>query len=270
MAIDYSEILNSPRYAAEKKIINTSGKKKTKIIYFFLLLPPVLVAFIIYAIFKLPAGIRQEKERREAIGRFARSNGFTYEATNKISPLSPDSPDRLILPYNAEVQAIMSKMTGVIDNLPFEYMVVMIQLKTYKGISTQSGAENRTLNIFKIQLPINMPRLFADSKFNNITGFELNANNFENLEEHSLEGDFPQYYSVKAEHTDRIDALSVLSPEVMEALKHNFNYDLWIHDKELQLLVNGTEIEYFAAIPLVFKNAEILVNEIDRISRANS
>lgn len=268
MNVDFSAILRSPRYEAEKKTVEVSGKKKLKIILILLFIPIFWIPLIIYALLKIPAGIRQQKERKAAIEAFAQANNFTYESLGAVRLGTTPQGQNFELPYNASVQYSNNTMTGQFQNIPFTYTNTSIELHNYTGISTTDGPPTRMLNIFKVQLPIAMPRLFADSKFNNIPGFEVKADNFGDLEEHSLEGDFPKYYSVKAERNDRIDVLGVLSPEVMQELKQNFHYDLWIHGNELQLLANGTEIEYFAAIPLVFKNAEVLLKEIDRIARS--
>lgn len=267
MNIDLSPILQSPLYESEKKTVELAGKQKAKIIYLLLFLPIFWIPLIIYALTKIPAGMRQHKQRQAAVKAFADANNFTYESLKQGLVTTQLATPNIELPYSAVVQNATAVMTGQFIGMPFLYTNVSIA-QNYEGASSGNPQATRSLNILKVELPVIMPRLFADSKFNNIAGFELAATNFIDLEEHSLEGDFPQYYSVKAEKNDRIDVFSVLSPDVMQALKDNSHYDVWIHGNELQLLAIGTEIEYFAAIPLVFKNAELLLKEIDLIARS--
>lgn len=133
---------------------------------------------------------------------------------------------------------------------------------------TMSSLPSRSMNILRLQLPVTMPRLLANSKRNDLLGLDPTANNFVAKENYVLEGDFPTYYTVRGEQNEQIDIYSILSPEVMQALKENAHYDLWVHDAELALIDLGTDIEYFAGLPLVFANAQLLLKEIDRLAHA--
>jgi hypothetical protein len=196
---------------------------------------------------------------------FATKNNFTYEATNTVQAVETE----LALPYDGIAYPPRHKMSGNLNGLHFEYLDVVMQMKNYNGVTTGSTQPTRGANIFRVTLPVRMPGLFADSKFNNIKGFNIKVNSFPNMQKYVLEGNFSETYTVLAEKNTQIDVLSIFSPDVMDALMHNFHYDLWIHDQELMLIVHpATEIEYFAAIPLVFKNVEVLLKEIDKIARA--
>jgi hypothetical protein len=160
-------------------------------------------------------------------------------------------------------------MKGTFHNLPFEYISGTIELIDYKGLSSQSGSQEvRMLTALYITLPLSLPKLYIDTRRNNITGFEAKANNIEELQKYDLESDFPLYYQVFAEKNDQINVLSVLTPEVMQKLLEYKYYDVWIDGDKLVVFAQASPFEYFAGIPEVFPTAEMLLQEIDKIARS--
>lgn len=225
----------------------------------------LLVAFtitvpfmLIWLIVKVVTSRKQVQADREAMKRFAERNSFSYKPAPTVLWGHEDPIVQMELPYKDTEATLFEGFAGKIRGWPFEYGNYIVRLT--------GGSEGRTLNILRLQLPITMPRLLANSKHNNLLDFGFHPNNFSLQEQHRLEGDFPKYYTVHAEKSDRIPAIAVLSPEVMWALKEHAYFDVWVQGQELMLITSG--VNFFPTIPDAFKTVEILIREIDLIARS--
>lgn len=292
MSIDLSPITNSPHYTTERKSLVMSGKKKSWLIFvllFFCFLMPLTwfgMAFIdknfallsalvlsllfilsiplavIWLVVKAVQSRGWTKTNQTAMQAFAERNGFSYKPAVGVHFGDEDPPTPMVLPYKNVEMTLYEGFKGKINDWPFDYGSYVVRLTNVRR-STSGG---RALNVFRLQLPIDMPRLLVNARHNNMPGFEIYPDNFNLKEEHRLEGDFPKYYTVLAERSERIPAIAVLSPEVMQALKEHNYFDVWIQGKELMLITNG--VNFFPTIPDAFKTIEVLMEEIDVIARS--
>ena len=268
--IDFAAITTSPNYQEELKSLHMSGKKKSAVVYagmvFLFIFPLTLPFMLVWAISKIPAGYRRQKQDVAAAQAFAQANGFQYRPPlpNVQWGAQPEHIMDVQLPYkDAKVDA-QESISGTLDGWKFEYTNAFVRHVQPDGqVPPQAGG--MTANIFRLQLPISMPTLLANSRFNNLPGLQPRPDNFTNEADFRLEGDFPQYYTVQAEKSDRIPAIAVLSPEVMQALKDNHYFDLWVHGQDLVLLTQG--VNFFPTIPDAFKTVQVMMREIDLIAR---
>lgn len=288
MELNYSAITGSPIYAKSRKLFETTGKQKLKfVVLFFLgiilifglaalvpLLIPVIVisvfAVIFIGLFKLTKkGFGEWETGQQSLTAFAQANSFTYHEVPYMQVVGNNLPDlELTLPFKAKLETNSGYMQGSFHNMPFEYISGGIELIDYKGFSAQSGPrETRSLTALYITLPVNMPRLYIDTKRNNVSGFEAGAGSIDDLQKYDLEGDFPQHYQVFAEKDDQINVLSVLTPEVMQKLLEYKYYDVWIDGNKLVVFAMASAWEYLAGIPELFPTTEMLLREIDKIAR---
>ncbi len=269
--IDFSAITSSRFYESDKE---SAGKSPTQHLKKLLLFVPLIFTgigipvFIIIAILYISKSNKEANERRKSIADFATANGYSYEkvkfgfATESDNILS----ENLDLPYNGVTNVQhLDVIKGKIQGCDFSYSVSMVFKET-----RQAGDDRHTQNpvvLFTINLPVQLPRIFLNSKFNNMTGFEPKTDNFISSEAHQLEGDFPAYYDVKIENNEHIDMYTTLTPDVMDTLKRNNKYDVWLNGSQLIMITFGDYSRYFAGAPEAFNNAEVLMQEIDKIAR---
>lgn len=166
------------------------------------------------------------------------------------------------LPFAADSVVPVSTVSGILDGHDFSYSLASIVIKKGRDFSQWPTT------IFAIELPVAMPRMFIDSRVNNLPGLDAKAVNFVQAEDHQLEGDFPKYYSVRIEKNEHIDMYRVLTPEVMDSLKNSNHYDVWLNSNQLVLLTFGDHARYFSGLPEAFTTARLLMREIDAIARA--
>lgn len=269
--IDFSPIINNQLYESDKNSASKPPTQHLKKLLFFLPLIftgigiPIFVVIMIVVIRKSHVEVN---ERRKAISEFAQRNGFSYDKLKFGITKQSDKilSEGLDLPYSDVVRVEhFDVMKGTLLNCNFSYSVSIIFSKSKQNKSTREV--QRPVVLFIIDLPVDLPRMFLDAKFNNLLGLEPNADNFISSETHQLEGDFPSHYSVKIEKNEHIDMYMTLTPEVMDTLKRNNKYDVWCNGKQLVLLTFGDYSRYFAGAPEVFKNAEVLMKEIDKVAR---
>lgn len=86
--------------------------------------------------------------------------------------------------------------------------------------------------IMAVELPRALPNIFFDSK--KARGKQFKSQ-FASRQQHSLEGDFDNYFVTYFPPTYTIDGLSVITPEVMEALEEAQEYDVEILGNRLYL-----------------------------------
>jgi len=154
-------------------------------------------------------------------------------------------------------------MSGVFKDHSFSYSIVMVE----RAAGKKSNASGFPVTVFKIELPLQFPRVFIDSKRNDMGTFDLDADNFEEHQDHHLEGDFNQHYTVRIQKGTHIDMYRILTPEVMDTLKRNDYFDIWLENNQMTLITTGHLDVYLASVPAVFEITEKLMKEIDLIAR---
>jgi len=292
MDINYSAITGSAIYVKSKKLLDTSGRQKSKFIIMFILglfifsgimflvsivapltipvlVVSVFIAFFVFVYKSLIRGSREWSLLQTALSEFAKQNSFVYEKTPFMRVGGENIPDTaLTLPFKFRLMTNKGNMKGEFQNLPFEYTCGSIELVDYRGLSAKSSKrESRSLSAFYITLPISLPKLYVDAKYNNIVGFEAGTGAIEEVQKYSLESIFPKFYRVYAQKDDQINVLSILTPEVMDKLLDNKHLDVWIDGNKLVVFALNGPFEYFAGIPVVFPMVQMLLNEIDAIAK---
>ncbi len=86
--------------------------------------------------------------------------------------------------------------------------------------------------VASFQLPRSLPNVFFDSKH---TGSREFKKLFKASQKHSLEGNFDQHFTTYFHEEYRIDNMSFITPDVMEALLFGKNYDIEIYQDKLFL-----------------------------------
>lgn len=266
MNIDFSAISSCATYAQDKEKLKITGKQRGMRIWFYIILALTVVAwpYLIYEFIKYLRGSRVSNEQRNtALKEFASKNGFTFES-NEGKTLIPNKPIRdMDLPFNTDFIIHVNSLRGTFLGYKFTYSLSSVFIKPSGGESSQWPSI-----IFSLELPVVLPKLFINSKSNNLPDLDAEAVNFKVAQNHELEGDFPNYYDVRIEKNEEIDMYTILTPEVMDALKNNNQYDVWLNGRQLMFITFGDIPRYFAGTPVVFKNAEMLTKEIDKIARA--
>lgn len=226
--------------------------------------PPVW-PIIIYKLVRYNRKAKIERPFREqAINAFASQNG--YEVRPMKFGLISDSQKLLLdLPFLTDDFTVYCGITGKLHDLPFSYQMGSVHVRLSDNPNDTS---QYPYLIFQIDLPVTLPRMFLNSKQNDLKGLDAKPLNFEQKERHNLEGNFPNYYSVTIEQDKHINMYTTLTPEVMQALVENNMFDVWVNGKQLMLITFADEVRYFAGIPAAFKNAELLLQEIDKTARA--
>lgn len=261
MQIDFTPITSSKRYELDKKLLDLSGGQHARNIWLYILLTLSIIGipYVIYRLLQsVSLGITESKERNILLNKFADKNGFIF-GSNEGKFLTPEDLDNsLDLPFKTDHVTPINSLTGKMLGCNFSYSLSAVIINKSNFPST----------IFAIDLPINLPRLFVNSKFNNLPGLDAEALGFTDSVNHVLEGDFPDYYTVRAEQNQHIDMYEVLTPEVMDLLVKNNHYDIWINGRQLMLITSSMQqAMYFAGIPQAFENAHLLMTEIDKIAR---
>ena len=289
--IDYTPITNSSQYSTDLGRVNMDARKRVGEIYrnILMLVVPPLWPVGIYLYIKNNRKRQQSIDERDRLtADFAAANGFTFAGRSELllELLGVDKSSELNtaqaslvgrldasrvrnsaeLPYifsrqdtsSSRDDAVVGReLSGTISGLAFSYQ--------FAGLP---GYDNLAYILLTVDLPVTLPRMFINAKRNNLSGIDAKPNNFKRIEGRTLEGDFSQYYDVNIEKNEQIDMYTVLTPEVMDELKHNDMYDVWLNGTQLMLITFGDEARYFAGIPSAFKHAEMLLHEVDRIARA--
>lgn len=269
MNIDYTPITSSARYNNDKDKLLMKPQMRTLQILLIIamaMFPPLWPVLALYAFTYYQNNKHKTQERMSILQSFADTHSFTFTQHHKGFISKVGAPISLDLPYLYKTNSPWFEMRGTMGNYPFVY--TLVSLMSDHNEKHDSKASNGSFNVLAIELPVSLPRIFIDSKSNNLGILNGKALNFEQAEDHSLEGDFHQYFNVRIEKNEHIDMYTILTPEVMDALKqHNF-YDVWLNGTTLSLITFGDEERYFAGLPSSFETAELIMQEIDKIARA--
>jgi hypothetical protein len=304
MNIDFSAVTSSPQYDKDKLKLSTSGKKRARQIWMIIamiFIPLLWPVGIFLAIKGFKNSMTSSKLRIIALEKFASINGYIFTDNtgkliyadgtskkiesgsqllsevakgmsdsmkmgpgnlneNSLAKLKPKAP--ISLPFKVTKISHAHELKGKIDGYPISYSMSSVY------VGTEHNSSQFLYNLFTIELPVKLPRMFLNSKSNNLRGLDAGAVNFESYQDHKLEGDFPEYYSVWIEKDEQIDMYTILTPEVMDTLKRNDMFDVWLDSNQLTLITFADQARYFAGTPVAFESAIVLMSEIDKIARA--
>lgn len=225
-----------------------------------------VIAVVIYQTTK--SIMRRQQALSDQINRFAESNGFEYVAYKEIQ----NSSSTLLRLYKNSGNT-QHHLSGEWCNLPislyqFEY--------TFRQNSYQSNQRDTSVMVAELTLPKALPHIVIDAHApDQIGGMSALPVVFHASQRIQLEGVFYKHFSVYAADKDRVTALSILTPDIMEALlKHAHDADVEIIGNKLFFYWNNTQMTA-ADIEKVFVTIAAIMPELERklggakLSKAN-
>lgn len=296
MNIDFSPLTSSPAFSQWVQWASIKGKKHSVFTILFALgfvglivaiaIVPfftffwwgavgVLTAFITWIVIKIirdaSKNALQKSEKDQALTTFLSRNQLQLEELIKPGVFysyeqSHQYRKDISLPYNAVVAGTETRISGDVGGCAFEYLYTSLFAIDANGRESEAGVNAAVL---RVKLPLSLPKLFIDSKFNNFVLFGFRPTTFTSSQNYTLEGGFSDSYKVTAEANDQINVLSLLSPDVMAILLDNIHFDVWISEDSLVLVrpTPASQIDYFGSIPHALKTAELLLAGVDKIAR---
>lgn len=180
----------------------------------------VLAAFIGSYLF----GKQLAEGRRKVFNKFALDNGWTFkqEVNSEDIPLGIRH---------------MGRSRDAYDVIEGSYNGIKFLLYDYK-YTVGSGKSRRIIysTVMKLETDIHSPYILLDSR-NNLAGARQTLKQAEKLE---LEGDFHKYFIMYVEPHNRVDGLSIISPDVMHTVMHaNKTFDIEMYGNSLFLYAEG-------------------------------
>ncbi|MDR0957047.1 MAG: DUF3137 domain-containing protein [Candidatus Nomurabacteria bacterium] len=174
----------------------------------FLVPPLFLVIIALVAVFVISYDSRYSSKRNLSILRFAIDNDLHYTTDSEITP--PKGPLMFSIGYDRK-----QIRTLIFPDLS------MFALYEYTVESGKSRATH-SLEFMSMMLPRRVPHLLLNSKRNMVS---VPVYNYQ-VQKIELEGDFNKYFTVYAPPNYHVDALQILTPDVMQAfIKYGQKYD---------------------------------------------
>lgn len=227
---------------------------------------------LVWFLVRIPALIVRQQQRSQALAAFAAANDFSYQGAKVSLQGRPAiaTGSILNLPYESiTVDRVLDRLSGTLRGLPFEYTSTTVKLVNPLNNKKWQRSMPVAVIFFRLGVPADMPRLYLEPKDGYHKGIKLPATLFKDPWRYVLEGNFRDHYTIIGERQQRVDVLTVLSPEVMEALISHAFYDIWMHDNEIVLIGYGAGREqYFKHLVAAFTVSNMLTAQVDRISRA--
>ena len=154
-----------------------------------------------------------------------------FAVINNLNFLEVDNPDSAkgSLFKHGHSKKLKNIVSGQLDDLPFRFF----EYYYTKGYGKDSRTYDST--VLEITLPRNLPNMVIDSlvESGNFFGSTLPIQ-FDSSQKIVLEGDFNKYFALYAPDNYGITALSILAPDVMQALmQHAAKCDIEIIDNKL-------------------------------------
>jgi hypothetical protein len=199
-------------------------------------------------------GNASAKQADAAWGKFASANNWY---------IGPADTTSIVPPTVAEL-GHRKKISDVITGRLVSGNV--FRLFTYR-YTQGSGKNSRTyyFTLFYILLEKTFPSLLLDSKKS------LAAKRV--LKEYghiSLEGDFDTHFNLYAPEANRIDVLSVITPDIMKVLIENNNtQDIEILGNQLWFIVTGDKRD-FKSLPTIFGSLDRIMSELNHKAKSYS
>lgn len=183
-------------------------------------IPALLLSTILFAIYFVYSK-KQSKELSEylktvdeCMTRFAKNNKFSFSSEILQVPVSDSMREHFESLPTFETNIINGKLES------FDIKISDLINYTMPGRSYKLPMQNR---VMRVKLPQKMPRIIIDchvgnAGFNQLSEASDTSLQDSRLKKLTLEGDFSRYFTVMAELEDRIDTLSILTPDVMRQL----------------------------------------------------
>jgi hypothetical protein len=224
--IDFSPIT----YTSSYDFVSFSKHKKaylilgTILLFCFIIRAPMLV-FLIGAItsWYIHAFIKHEKTKMWH--RFAEANGWRIAQSGSVLTDIPPS-----IRHIGNKHTVNDVVAGTVFGAAF-------RLYDYQyTIGRGKNAKRYTNTIISMDLPADFPHILLDSKSNLGGARRIRAD----AEQVSLEGNFDDSFTLYVEPKHRTDALSVISPDVMQTiLQATKSYDIEIVGHSVYIFAEG-------------------------------
>ncbi len=177
-----------------------------------------------------------------------------FAAANGWQVVDDDAPDFFIPPGLADVghsRTLSPVVHAEFDG--FECDLFLYQFTTGSGKSSVT----HFYTIAEVELARPFPHLILDSKVTRTLQQRGDA-----LQFIKLEGDFDKYFSLYCRANEQIDALSIITPDVMQTLiDANQPQDIEIMDQYLYFICAQDE-RSFQAMPLLLRSVDALASQI--------
>ncbi len=212
-------------------------------LFFFSLIGPLLAFAIIIAI----VGPRVARYKNETWKNFAAVNGW--------QTLLPTLVDQRFIPPGLLGKGRKQQL-GDIVHAQFEGHECDLYLYQF---TTGSGKSSEThyYTVARVLLGRPFPHLILDSKLSYSIQDHGNAK-----ERARLEGNFDKYFSLYYNKDEHIDALSIITPDVMQTLIHsNQAQDIEIIDNYIFFIIH-TDQRTIEKLPGILKSVDDLSDEI--------
>lgn len=262
--LEATESLKRRNKAASQRPISAKEMRKSMLLGLPLFFGAMILMFIVfslivvilgpYAIVTFPLGVlvlvrfvrKREKRMRNALGEFIQANQWLEGG--KL-------PQLRLLDPNMIPDSEWAIMHGTLDGVPF--WLYKVNQADFQNGST--GAQNLVLSL---QLPNPVPTMLLSSRFQllglNLKGYIANQLKLAPIQ---LEGDFDQYFQLYARPDQQIEALTYMTPDVMEVLRN----DCWMlgvdyFNDTISLWRSDIELSY-TLLRQLFTASQLLIQE---------
>lgn len=188
---------------------------------------PFSVAIIV--VYIVTISYKAAKLKNEAWAIFALTNGWTFD---NETPLEVIIPPSLQFGYSQTFSPVIQAQLGDIACDILAY-----------GTTADSGQRQHVHNytVGALTLPVALPHMLLLSKKTKVD-IERDLQDGENLK---LEGDFNDYFSLQIEKGQEVDALTVITPDVMQKLvDYNQAEDIEILGTNLYFMLSHDKRDY--------------------------
>jgi hypothetical protein len=229
-AIDYTPLVSRSR-ACLRVFLSSLRLRNGKIALCFMLVVTISlgalradifisVAPLLYLIYLITLTVLY---RNNAWRMFAKANNWAVEPTGLREELLPPG---LVMGHNQKI--------GPVIQAELEETICQLFAYSYEtGGKYYHHTHNFTVAL--VRLPINLPHIQLNSK-----AVRSLRNDLIDTESLQLEGNFSNYFDLRLERGQQVDALSILSPEVMSALiDYDKTENIEIVDSDLFFITHG-------------------------------
>lgn len=178
---------------------------------------------------------------------FAKDNGFKFKDGLDYVDLPP-----LLGGLNFERQDYEFHMGGRIGRHNFSLFVGNFSTPRSSGYRVQEAW------IFHTKLSAELPHFVVDARYNTIK----QSKDIKNYQKIDLEGDFSSYFHLYCPKGEQINTLSVMTPDIMQALKEFWQYTDVIVDGDDVWLLGTNEADDHEDVQHLFDTAVAVLPEL--------
>lgn len=188
------------------------------------------------------------KARGKMISQFAVANGYQYSPIGDIQPRNGS-----VFDHNGHSEKIEDMVEGVLGGHSFRFF----RFRYTTGHGKESMDHDQSIMV--LEFSGNLPHIVVDSKHKESLSFP-----FKTKQLVELEGDFRKYFRLYIPKEYEIEALSLLTPDVMaQLIDKSSNFDVEFIGHRIYIYDNGLIATRKELIDL-YELATTLVKELDR------